>query len=107
MPRAMESTTRTPMAIRRRLRMGPRSAKGRVARLTLIFMGLGSRQGTGDAGDAHGPEGGGRAEAGGGDHVDDRQFGIGNEAGKLVGFLNAGIADLPRPGDELVFVIGG
>src|ERR1700756_3516527 len=103
----MESTANTAMEMRRRLRMGPRSANGRVARLTVIFMGLRSRQGAGDPGDAHGPERRSGAEAGGWNHVNDRQFRIGDKAGKLFGSLNAGVADLPGPSDELVFVISG
>src|SRR5579862_6084757 len=107
MPKPMERTAKTAMEMRRRLKMGPRSANGRVARLTVIFMGLRSRQGAGDTGDAHGPERGGRAEAGGWNHVDDRQFRVGDQAGEFFGFLNAGVADLAGPADELVFVISG
>src|ERR1019366_10683218 len=98
----MDTRPITPIAMRRRLSVGPRSANGRVARLIAIFIDfLRPRQRAGDAGQAHGSEGSD------GSHVrmrrcfDDGDLGVADQAGEARGAGDSRVVQLTGSTGEL------
>src|SRR5580658_3943715 len=112
-PSRMESNANTPMPMRRRLMAGPRSAKGRVARLRVIRMGLAHpRQCASDGGDAGVSKRGGGACLRAGSEVDDAQLGVADPAGEAfrASIVASGAAGEVQAGGtraELVLIVSG